>query len=539
MGASDSIPARLLPFSIVREGNLDLDEFTWLRPHNSHPYFLRPGLSGHEFSVYPVLTPVVLSPLYLPVVAWLAAHHIPDDDVRFRLATVVMERISAALLSGLSVTLLYLALCTLTSSRLALAIALVYAFGTSTWAISSQALWQHAATQLGLAGLSLCLLTPASRRNTAAAGGWATFAMLGRPTMAIFAVVALVYVWRERRAYLLAFLAVPVAGAAWLLWYNVTTFGSFKGGYADVSMAAPSLVTLLGLLVSPNRGLFVFTPAAVFALPAIIFWRRQRPAWLAYLAIGVVGSLLLYSAFEFWWAGACYGPRYLSDALPAIALLSVPTVQHLRGALPGRAALLILAVWGVLVQTIGVYCDDGSWNIWPSEVDAQRPWDWRDTHIARAVQSGWHGTDLAPLLWQALVDPHPALLRPLAAAELGGTITLETAQPLHYRHGGGAQLDVTVTNRGTATWPAFSDFGFIDCALLHRWWADGTIVQGVGGPLPLPRNLGAGENLPVHARLELPRRPGTYELELILVQRLSVNGAGSGGAAVRIPVQIE
>ena len=91
IGAWDSIPARLLPFSILRQGNLDLDEFAWLRRLNPKPYFLRQTPAGHWLSRYPVGVPVFVTPLYVPVTWWLQHDHVSDDDVRFRLAAVVMD----------------------------------------------------------------------------------------------------------------------------------------------------------------------------------------------------------------------------------------------------------------------------------------------------------------------------------------------------------------------------------------------------------------------------------------------------------------
>jgi len=39
-------------------------------------------------------------------------------------------------------------------------------------------------------------------------------------------------------------------------------------------------------------------------------------------------------------------------------------------------------------------------------------------------------------------------------------------------------------------------------------------------------------------RLDLLAAPGSYELELLVVQEYSVNSGASGGANLRIPVQI-
>ena len=40
MARADSLPSRLLPYSILMEGNLDLNEFAWIYPSDHRPYFL-------------------------------------------------------------------------------------------------------------------------------------------------------------------------------------------------------------------------------------------------------------------------------------------------------------------------------------------------------------------------------------------------------------------------------------------------------------------------------------------------------------------
>ena len=181
--AWDTIPARLLPFSIVREGNLDLNEFTWLHRSGDLPYFLRQTAGGKLMSKYPIAAPLVASPIALPAVWWLNHHHVSDDDVRFRLVTVVVERIAASLITALSIGLLYLALCRITSPTTAIIITLAYGLGTNTWATSSQALWQHGLAELSLAGLSLFLLGEDTRSNAIAASVFAALGVLARPTM--------------------------------------------------------------------------------------------------------------------------------------------------------------------------------------------------------------------------------------------------------------------------------------------------------------------------------------------------------------------
>lgn len=541
IGAWDSIPARLLPFSILRQGNLDLDEFTWLRRLDPQPYFLRQTAAGHWLSRYPLGVPAFVTPLYLPVTWWLQHRHIQDDDVRFRLVTVVMERFAAALIAAASVCFVFLAAASMTSKKRAGGVALAYGLSTSTWTIGSQALWQHGLAELGLAAMSFFLLAPRVRRNAIGAGGCAALAVLARPTMLVFGVLALVFMWRECRSHLRSFLSLPVLGAVLVLAYNIRLVHIATGGYQRGTFELPHLWRLGGLLISPNRGLLVYTPAAALALPRL--WRPGAavPRWLAYTPFGIAGYLLLYSAWVGWWGGHSYGPRFLTDVLPVLALSAIPAVERLWRSRGGRALVVVLATWGLLVQAIGAYCDDNSWNALPGSVDAMpwRLWDWSDLQIVRAARSGLHALDLAPLLWQTLAHPAPALLRPLDPSDLKGEITTDDPVPLHYAARGTATLHIQVTNQGGVTWPAFSDYGYLQVWIVYRWWLDGAVVQGEGGFIPLPRNVPARAAMPLSARIDAPGRRGVYELELILAQALDSQQGRSGEAVLRVPARVD
>lgn len=543
MGAWDTIPSRMLPISILREGDLDLDEFSWLRRLAPVPYFLVATRDGHFRSRYPIVVPLLATPLYAPAVWWLQHHQVANEDIRVRLAAVVMERVAAAAIAAASAALLFLALCALTRPGLAAGIAAVYAFGSGTWATSSQALWQHGPAQLALAGLSLCAVSVDTRRTAVAAGLFAAFGVLARPSMVLFALLAVVFMWRERRRHFLPFCALPAAGGAALIAYNLIALGRGLGGYANAfnEFRWPNLERPAGLLVSPNRGLLVYTPAAALSVPQMLRWRRPPHPWLPYAATGVLAYISLYACFFGWWGGHTYGPRFLVDVLPALALLAAPTVERLWQWSAARALVVCLALWGIVVQGIGVYCDDGSWNATPVPVDRQpaRVWDWRDPQILRALGAGWRGTDLAGVLWQAVTDPRPVLLRELRAEELRGSLAVTSAPPPDWGPGERARLDLVLTNDSTVAWPAFSDYGLLHSELIYWWWRDGRQVDGEGGFIKLPRNVAPGESVDVRARIDTPPRPGAYELVVTHAQLLDLEAGQPGTASVRVPVRID
>src|ERR1041385_2157463 len=146
----DTLPARYLPFDILRHGTFYLDDFPAL--YAGHPQWEKAlrQINGHYVSFYPVGAPLLAAPFYAPAVL--------HGEQRIDARAEALEKVSAAAIVSLSVALLYLALLRCTSRPMALWLALAYAFGTSSFSVSSQALWQHGASQPALAAALLLLM---------------------------------------------------------------------------------------------------------------------------------------------------------------------------------------------------------------------------------------------------------------------------------------------------------------------------------------------------------------------------------------------
>ena len=141
----DTFGSRYMPYSIIKEGNFNLDEFPFLQDAN---YYTRKQ-NGHWVSKYPPGVPVMALPVYIfPVLAGLPVDspHVP-----------CLEKLSASLLTALSAVFFFLAVKMLLSNGWALFLTLVYGAGTCSWSVSSSSLYQHAPTQLLLI-LTLYLL---------------------------------------------------------------------------------------------------------------------------------------------------------------------------------------------------------------------------------------------------------------------------------------------------------------------------------------------------------------------------------------------
>lgn len=143
-----------------------------------------------------------------------------------------------------------------------------------------------------------------------------------------------------------------------------------------------------GLLVSPSRGLLVYTPffAAAFA-GALFAWQDPRYVRLRFLAVAV--PLLWLPSFMWfdWWGGWTYGYRPIVDSAPLLALLCVPALERIASSVVWKTVLAAAAAWSVLVQLLGVlfYTPEG-WNA-RAAADIDRPeyrarlWSVRDSQI--------------------------------------------------------------------------------------------------------------------------------------------------------------
>ena len=312
ISAGDTYPARYLPFAILQHHTVLLDPIASVtaqgRGHAAYWMLRLPD--GHIISMYPIVVPVLIAPLYVPAVGYL--HLRGWTDARLDRIARLMEKLVASLVAALSAALLYLLLRRRAAAPVALLLTVAYALGTTTWVISSQALWQHGVAQLLVIGALLLLTGPCTMPRALGAGLLLGLLAVNRPPDAILAAALGVYglFWAGWRRALPA-AAVAALPAGLTLLYNLGVAGDIGGGYGRVGSLAffrhDLLSGLAGLLFSPTRGLFVYSP---FLLFLVLAWRhrpRDRAERFLTLAMsaGVVLQILLYAKTD--WRGGPSG----------------------------------------------------------------------------------------------------------------------------------------------------------------------------------------------------------------------------------------
>jgi hypothetical protein len=109
-----------------------------------------------------------------------------------------------------------------------------------------------------------------------------------------------------------------------------------------------------GLLVSPGKGLFVFSPFLLLLLAAAPkrFHEASQKRLAVLLIAGLIFQLVVYGRVQ-WTGGFCFGPRFLSGLLPAMIWLIAPLVDSMRR--PLRLGFIALIAVSIAVQAAGAF----------------------------------------------------------------------------------------------------------------------------------------------------------------------------------------
>ncbi len=389
--------------SLVREGNADLDEYrAFVTQHDE--FGALETFNGHLYTNFPI-GPILFA---VPVVAVLdqVARHAWGIDLGAYVGHAIPSDIEA-LVAGLIVALNAVVIYGIARLRLrrpyALFLTVVFAFGTSAWSTASRALWQHGPSMLCLS-LTLYLLLLAQRKPYLSqfAALPLALAYLNRPGNNIAVVLLTIYVfWQYRRYfgyYLLwaAVVAVPFMLYNWSIYHALLPpyFTLYRGSALDSFFAGA-----VGTLLSPSRGLLIFSPVLLlsFAGVFIAIKRRAFHRLDAFLCIIIVANWLITAMWPIWWGGWSYGPRLLSDYLPFWIYLMIPAVEafaawpRARKWLGGSVALLLTGI-SIFIHYRGANAAEvmSQWNPYPANVDSHpdRLWDWRDPQFLRGLTWG-------------------------------------------------------------------------------------------------------------------------------------------------------
>lgn len=261
----------------------------------------------------------------------------------------------------------------------AAALAVVAGLATPLWPYSKT----FFAEPLGALGVTAFLLAALKGRRPEAAMGWWTLAgaamglaFLAKPAHVVLVLPASVLLMLyARKAGLrrslpaLCGFALAVAMCAGLFsLYNFVRFGALlETGYgSEASRFTGSYVDgVLGLLVSPGRGLFVYSPLLLLSLAGAWRFGKEHPREAVFALASVITLLALYGRWYGWDGGWCWGPRFLLPVLPVLLLPALSVLFPLPANPAARLGVLGTVVLSTAIALSGTFVhfiDFGQWQ---------------------------------------------------------------------------------------------------------------------------------------------------------------------------------
>jgi hypothetical protein len=409
----DAVPSANLPVALLATGRLsfDPDHFPEMFKWRSHPPFIEQddfffldwdAVFGDrrarewrkdgklEFNgprYYVVESPVrhvyvsTFGPIpglaLLPFVApFYAVDHALHTKTALRASVAKLG--SASMVAACAVLVFLIAL-RKTTRPLAFLLAAIYGVGTCAWAVSSQNIWQQTVNQLFLTLGAYGVLGEINRKRVAAFAGLALGAAVAcRATGAIVVAATLAHLVLYHRRSVLPFvlgaLPIPLAVAVYNFYYfgSPLSFAQELVGHAIAveKTGSPELWQTplykgaLGLLVSPSRGLVVFSPVLVPAFWGMARTFRERE-WHSLRPFAAAALLMMAVQCKWfdWWGGHAYGYRPWLDAVPYLVLCLLPVARSLTETRARRALFGAVFAWSVFVQALGALTYDRFWNL--------------------------------------------------------------------------------------------------------------------------------------------------------------------------------
>jgi hypothetical protein len=320
------------------------------------------GPDGKVYSQYAILPSLA----HLPgrMIYGALAGNRDEGRPSARLALVLTSHLAPAFAAALACALLFAAAARLAQRRSALVATAIVAFGSLLFVYARYPMSEaiQAACVMGLVGELVRIVRGEHQpRRGLALGLWAGAVVNAKPVLVlgvVGGVIAAAFIVRERAALRRLAIWVVLGGLPWLvmlLVYQQLRWGSpFDTGYDEtLGMMRESIPTgLLGLLLSPGKGLVWFSPMIVLAIIALArSWHEHRRVVVVVLCV-VLPPLAFYARFLSWSGDYCWGPRYLVYAIAPLSITLAPWLEREASRLRRWLVRAVIAI-SVAIQLLG------------------------------------------------------------------------------------------------------------------------------------------------------------------------------------------
>lgn len=380
--SGDTRGNEILALSILREGDFDYNEFCPSGDESELGYVFK-WSDGKLVNICPVVTGLATVPVF--AVASVAGVDIDSEVIRLNL-------LSMSLVAAVSVVLMFHVLLRRGfKTGLSAFLAFLFAFGTLVWSVTSRGTWQHGPSILFLTA-GMYFFFGNSDRAAGISGFFFALTAVNRPVCGLIVLPFYLYVLFRRRGTLLSMILWSIPPLVFLAWYSLEYWGSLLslGQGQSGKFTNDPWLGVPGLLLSPARGLLVFSP--IFLVSAVYMVRdvfsKGGVVLYRYLVSGFLATLVAYTVWERWYGGHCFGYRYLSEYIPVMILfLAEGWKKYVQRSFWTRALFTLLASLSLYFNFLGarVFPIENSFNNIPDNIDyhPERLWNVTDTELVR------------------------------------------------------------------------------------------------------------------------------------------------------------
>lgn len=293
-------------------------------------------------------------------------------DLDYSVSELLFVLLCPSLISALGCVLIYsLAGLLKFSTRTSLGLALVYGLGTMAWPYSKSLLSETTLNVAILGGVyaAISYCETASRRWLVLSGMFLGFSFITKSVSAVVIPLVIAYLLarvptRRTAGDLIGCFGIPLLFFFGIQGYHndirydsVLEFG-YGFGWDHLGFSTPLSVGLWGLLLSPGKSFFLYSPVALlglFSFPRFLEGRRKEG--LLFLGIVLV-FVLLHARWWAWSGDRAWGPRFLLPITPYFVLFLGVLIDtwRKRSRLYQKTCLFLIGA-SLFVQLLGVAVD--------------------------------------------------------------------------------------------------------------------------------------------------------------------------------------
>ncbi len=351
MGQSgDTTSNQLLPLSLLSGHGFTFDHL--IDRFDALPYSIG-EINGRLVSLYPILPGIINTVTY-----WAAPYFGHAQDITQD--TIYLSLITGSIVTALSVGMIFLLLIKLgygiTSSSI---LALTYAFGTSAYSVASRGIWQHGPA-LFFIGLALLLLQQKSNRLFVTAGLALGLAVECRAPVLLLILPLFYLPWQRGINCFIKFsiaFMIPVLLMRIYAWYyfdNPFVIAENLFNVRREFFGSNPVEGLAGVLVSPGRGLLVYSPFVIFSAIGFAMAIRARDNFLIALGTGILIYICIVGFWQVWWGGKSFGTRMLTEIFPsALILAATPIITWWKSDYWRKGLVALTIIWSLTANHVG------------------------------------------------------------------------------------------------------------------------------------------------------------------------------------------